>query len=405
MKSEGNLVFKAYGKCLIAGGYAILNENQPGLVIGSKHYFESSVIHSEKRIYDDSTIEILIKTPQFPTPSDYKILWDTMKRSCVLLSGNSFIDAAVNNALLASTFRTSKHYQLPSKISIEIHQTSGFIRTKHIKNPNDSRIYPVYDCPVTEADKTGLGSSAALIVSLTGVLLKLCATIDDSRFIAAVELVSHCANSQAQNKQGSGFDICAAVYGSHTFTRLPPASVCAAAIAMADGVDRGGLAGIVDMCGRRPAASGLQMEACELLLVEFASGSDTRVAVKQVMAWLDSHEVEREEFLQMSERLVLQISWDLSTGDQKGLAERCVEYRKLMRDLGNNCGVPVEPEEATAILDKLQELGALYAVCPGAGGYDALAVIVNANKSRCDIERMLEKCRESTKNSSIAMIS
>lgn len=91
---------------------------------------------------------------------------------------------------------------------------------------------------LSEVHKTGLGSSAALITSLTSALLVHLSvipssaltsceverpykrTIDDGRRLAHnLAQFVHCI---AQGKVGSGFDVSSAVFGSHLYTRFDP---------------------------------------------------------------------------------------------------------------------------------------------------------------------------------------
>lgn len=85
---------------------------------------------------------------------------------------------------------------------------------------------------LADVHKTGLGSSAALITSLvSGLLVHLSAISPDAlssvthkdRYLAhnAAQFI-HCL---AQGKIGSGFDVSAAVFGSHLYTRFDPAVI------------------------------------------------------------------------------------------------------------------------------------------------------------------------------------
>jgi len=88
-------------------------------------------------------------------------------------------------------------------------------------------------CPtgvsLSDVHKTGLGSSAALITSLTSALLLHLGAIpkealDDvdhpgRRLAHNLAQYVHC---RAQGKVGSGFDVSAAVFGSHIYTRFNP---------------------------------------------------------------------------------------------------------------------------------------------------------------------------------------
>jgi phosphomevalonate kinase len=93
--------------------------------------------------------------------------------------------------------------------------------------------------PIQSTNKTGLGSSAALVTSLTAALLSHLGivtpettsssdlhtapnngqTTSDSDIIHSLAQFAHCL---AQGKVGSGFDVSSAVYGSHIYRRFSP---------------------------------------------------------------------------------------------------------------------------------------------------------------------------------------
>ena len=87
---------------------------------------------------------------------------------------------------------------------------------------------------LVDVHKTGLGSSAALITSLTSALLVHLSVIpeealsndddlnDGRRLAHNLAQYVHC---QAQGKVGSGFDVSAAVFGSHLYTRFDPSVI------------------------------------------------------------------------------------------------------------------------------------------------------------------------------------
>ena len=83
-----------------------------------------------------------------------------------------------------------------------------------------------------DVHETGLGSSAALITSLTAALLvhldvvsqeSLSEDVGEGRRLAHnLAQFVHCV---AQGKVGSGFDVSAAVFGSHLYTRFDPSVI------------------------------------------------------------------------------------------------------------------------------------------------------------------------------------
>ena len=72
----------------------------------------------------------------------------------------------------------------------------------------------------TRLAKTGLGSSAALTVSLIAAFLHIL-NVPHSR--ALIHVVAQVAHGRAQGKVGSGFDVASATYGSLLFSRVPAA--------------------------------------------------------------------------------------------------------------------------------------------------------------------------------------
>jgi phosphomevalonate kinase len=76
--------------------------------------------------------------------------------------------------------------------------------------------------------KTGLGSSASLIVCLVGALLHHfnCISLNNTEhrptYLILIHNIAQCCHSLAQGKIGSGFDIAAAIYGSHVYRRYLP---------------------------------------------------------------------------------------------------------------------------------------------------------------------------------------
>jgi phosphomevalonate kinase len=81
---------------------------------------------------------------------------------------------------------------------------------------------------IEDVNKTGLGSSAALVTALVAVLcrhfnlIERDASSTTKHIVHALAQFSHCI---IQGKIGSGFDISAAVYGSHSYLRFDKATL------------------------------------------------------------------------------------------------------------------------------------------------------------------------------------
>jgi len=69
------------------------------------------------------------------------------------------------------------------------------------------------------------------------------------------------------------------------------------------------------------------------------------------------------------------------------------EYRDLLKELGTKAQVEVEPDLLTFVLDELvngnKEI--VYAVCPGAGGYDAACLISTKKLAEEELNKRLEE--------------
>ena len=102
-----------------------------------------------------------------------------------------------------------------------------------LENLNKIPSFAPLNVPISQVNKTGLGSSAALITSLTAALLVHFDVItresitgdgnDESRRLAHnLAQFVHCL---AQGKVGSGFDVSSAVFGSQVYTRFDPAVI------------------------------------------------------------------------------------------------------------------------------------------------------------------------------------
>lgn len=68
-------------------------------------------------------------------------------------------------------------------------------------------------------------------------------------------------------------------------------------------------------------------------------------------------------------------------------------YRAVFKEIGRISKVETEPDVLSEILDKiidsLQKV--YYAVCPGAGGYDAICLLVEASMDLSEIDEFTSK--------------
>lgn len=274
---------------------------------------------------------------------------------------------------------------------------------------------------ITAAKKTGLGSSAALVTSLTAALLSH--YLDRTHFDLATERgrtvlhnLAQTAHCRAQGKVGSGFDVAAAVYGGCLYRRFSPALLDAVPMPgqPAFGAKLEALVnGTADGSGPkwdtevlRDAVSlppGVAMRMCDV-----ACGSQTVGMVKAVAAWRarepDAARALWADLQRRNEELAAVLvrdgaargGEDARLDDELPAALR--RSRELVKRMGEASGVPIEPDAQTALLDALSGVEGVYGgVVPGAGGFDAAAVLMRDDEDTARrVEAFLAEWSRST---------
>lgn len=286
----------------------------------------------------------------------------------------------------------------PASITIiadtDYYSRPGFTSSAIIK---DHERFQNFDLPLSQAHKTGLGSSAALVTAFTAAVLthylgpdRIPLTTENGKArLHGLAQVAHCA---AQGKVGSGFDVAAAVYGSCVYRRFSPSILDD----LGDIGTNGFSTRLQSLIGNSNEPSKWDMEidqsravipsGLRLVMCDVDCGSETVGMVKKLLAW----KVERAEVsaslwqnLQRANEGLAEKLWDLaqtSTRTPKGygdLREIFMTIRALIREMSMKADVPIEPSSQTDLLDACFGVpGVLGGVVPGAGGYDAISLLV-----------------------------
>ena len=256
-----------------------------------------------------------------------------------------------------------------------------------------------------EAHKTGLGSSAALVTAFTAAVLahylpvgtvSLNTEIGKAR-IHNLAQAAHCA---AQGKIGSGFDVAAAVYGSCIYRRFDPSIL-----------HRLGETGSAAFAKRLRAtvddsespkmwntkidkASVTLPRGIRLVMCDVDCGSETPGMVKKVFEW-KKYNLEEATLLwatlqKGNEELVVELQ-NLALGaveaaaPYENLSNIVLTIRSLLREMSEKAGVPIEPKVQTQLIDACCRVeGVIGGVVPGAGGFDAIALLVEDSRETID---------------------
>ncbi|TEB38374.1 phosphomevalonate kinase [Coprinellus micaceus] len=434
-------VVSAPGKVLIAGGYLVLDPAFSGTVVSTSSRFYTVI--QDHAVEEPSKIRV--RSPQFLEATwTYEVSFKedavAVEPAATNTSKNKFVHLALHKSIVVaveSKGAESVKATLKSGLDIAIAGDNDFYSQRakleelNLPRTLDSltKIPPFVPTGVHLADvhKTGLGSSAALITSLTSALLvhldvipeDALSTDDDSndgrRLAHNLAQYVHC---QAQGKVGSGFDVSAAVFGSHLYTRFDP-GVISDLMSESNTPPK-----LLPVLSTSNPAWDYRIEPFKLppltriLLADVDAGSDTPSLVGKVLKWrkeksdeagalwksLDQlnqslaqtllhlgklYEKDPKNYVESVKYIsTLQpVQWQANPWQPKEElpvistffeAHRISEQiREKMREMGAGSGVPIEPPEQTKLIDScVAQAGVIGGGVPGAGGYDAVWLLV-----------------------------
>jgi phosphomevalonate kinase len=208
---------------------------------------------------------------------------------------------------------------------------------------------------------------------------------------------SHC---HAQGKVGSGFDIASAVYGSCLYKRFSPSLLSSLPAPGSPGFATA-LKDLVEgpKWDTEIHKAAIKMpKGLRLVMCDVDCGSETPGMVKQVLRWRAENQKEADEIWgelqrgneELAKELTRLATANSGSGDYANLREIIEGNRKLIRKMSVASKVPIEPPQQTKLLDHCSKLdGVIGGVVPGAGGYDAIVLLVE------DKEEVVEKLRQS----------
>lgn len=407
------------GKVMVAGGYLVLERPNVGLVLTSSARFycrlsllraaSASETPSPTADPHDQGIDIAVHSPQFEAVFHFTISAvsldacrpETMampetamaSSSCKGLSSNTFLEHAIFWPLVY--LRRFAAVDLGGcSIQAIVEGDNDFYSQRravscHSEGPVTMallRALPLRNVPSKPIAKTGLGSSAALVTSVAAAVLAA-AGIRDLQVIHMVAQFAHCA---AQGKIGSGFDVASAVFGSQVYVRFDPSSLQLLASPVLNHLSKP---------WKLPAG-------CQLVCGDVAMGSNTPSMVAKVLEWRRTGGPSADSLwkklaaanaalasLLADDPTDVGSDTDAYAHSSKGaeflnlVRVHFQETRALLKEMGVQAGVPVEPDEQTRLLDAtvaVDPIGVLAVGVPGAGGFDACFAICRSEEvARC----------------------
>ncbi|KAI1646578.1 Phosphomevalonate kinase [Daldinia loculata] len=389
----------APGKVLLAGGFLVLDRQHTGLVFGLSARI--NVIAQEIKTSKGVQLsEIVVESPQFLEAQwryGYHLTHEdggiklTQLQVGSNINPNHFVEVTLAYALTyiqtvghAGSSYTFKPVQLTILADNDYYSQSHSHHHHHQSHSGAAGRFAKFPTKLKDAHKTGLGSSAALVTALTATLLthylpKSAFDVDSAEGKRTLHNLAQAAHSAAQGKVGSGFDVAAAVYGSCVYRRFSPSL-----LRDVPEIGSPGFAPALAACVAREWDAEFRKDNARmppgvtLRMCDVDCGSQTVGMVKQVLKWRDQTDPAGAKTLWDNLQARNEALGAALSSDRKDEIRKAVEeVRVLVREMSAASGVPIEPESQTALLDALARVEGVYeGVAPGAGGYDALALLV-----------------------------
>ncbi|SPO03232.1 uncharacterized protein DNG_05914 [Cephalotrichum gorgonifer] len=408
---EPTVAVSAPGKVLAAGGYLVLDQAHKGLVLGlsARINVVASTISTSPGV---QLTEIVVTSPQFLNAEwrygfhladeDGGITVTQLQCGKTMTSRNPFVEATLTYVL--TFIHQALHLRKTQSLTatrLTILADNDYYSTSSDDGDRTGNLrFQKFHSTIADSPKTGLGSSAALVTALTGALLAhyLPASFhiesaEDKRILHNLAQVSHVA---AQGKVGSGFDVGAAVYGACVYQRFSPATVGGLPEPGKPGFGKA-LEALINKEWDVRVDDFTLPQSLTIRMVDVHSGTETVGMVKRVLEWREKNPVQAAELWWGLHGLNGYLEKQLKSdeGNLENLAETISRCRAIIREISSQSGVPIEPPEQTRLLDLLTEVDGVYGgVVPGAGGYDAVAVI--AKNDQETVDRIGECCKSAS---------
>lgn len=309
---------------------------------------------------------------------------------------NPFVETSLNYALTYSGYvANSKDF---GSLAITILADNDYYSETAFSKGPGSQVrgrFVNFGVPLHEAHKTGLGSSAALVTSLVSALvIHRTMQPDDLAYgrdkLHNLAQAAHCA---AQGKVGSGFDVAAAIYGSCLYRRFSPAIVESIGDVASPGFEERLFAIVEDVDPQHPWDTecvdfGMRLpRGMQMVLCDVECGSQTPSMVKKVLEWRKNNQSEADvlwsglqannENLRVELKRLAQSRDGGASSNFADARAYIQQTRAYIRSMTRKSEVPIEPAVQTELLDAASEVeGVVGGVVPGAGGYDAVVLLI-----------------------------
>ncbi len=311
-----------------------------------------------------------------------------------------------SDVLIARQFRIERKIDSPELIKKNIAMAAFFLTKLYLETKGLSNRYVVEltNSPIFGLEhKSGLGSSAAATVAVVKSLFSVNG-IDAYAHLETIHKLSQYSCAAFTNKIGSGFDVATCSAG-HTiqYNRFIPSSIILPSDFKNVVETRSELLSSIEKPWSGLSVRPLSLPSqYDILFFKIEGGQTSTVSnVRTVAEWKGQHPVDYLELMRNQNGYEIEGVRRLLEEDSDGL-RRCTHgareiHRKLQELIAMSLAGfdPIEPEVLTRLIGFAESIpGIIVGRCPGAGGWDGLAFIIDKNQfDKNDIERIISKAR------------
>ncbi len=260
-----------------------------------------------------------------------------------------------------------------------------------IESKNDSAME--YNLNNSKKNKTGMGSSSAIVVATTAAVLRMFGeNLESNDVLHKLSQISH---SLATGKIGSGFDIAAATYGPIIYSRYSKD--------IFNNITKINTPDEVKNIVKTKWNYNIQQINFSNSIIELAAANFeghatiTTSLIHKVYKFRDSNP---EEYYNLIKKIDEQniISANTLNGLIENDSEQSEKFKEsfekgriLTKQLGTISNAPIEPNDCTKLIEGSNRNGAFVSRLPGAGGKDSITAICKNKESKLSLENFWRK--------------
>lgn len=233
-------------------------------------------------------------------------------------------------------------------------------------------------------EKTGLGSSAAATVAVVKALF-LANGIDMNEEMETIHKLSQFSYAMFSQKIGSGFDIATSSFGKTIiYNRYDPQEITLPSTANKEELIKAILSSVDKPWSWIKTETFTLPEKYNIILFNIKGAKTSTIgSVKAVMQFKAKNPEKYAEIINMQKTAEEKAINALSKENDADIKKYTRAARDAHKRLQKETALlikdfdPIEPEPLTKIIDESEKIsGVIAGRCPGAGGWDGLAVIV-----------------------------